>query len=118
MKQLLKEVSAHIKKDYDSGFDTYTAMQSHPGWDIHRNIIGRIKLSIVKEMLSERFTRLSPTEKDSQQKAFFMLDEILNYLINPIERDIKKQKFNQGVNQAMGINPVTKEPLTGKDLNS
>jgi len=112
MKQFLQQVSEHIKSDFDGGFDSYEAMKAHPGWSVHRSIIGNIKIAIVKEMLSERFTKLTANEKDSQQKAFFMVDEILNYLLNPLEREIKRQDFRMKFDKAMGINPVT-----GKNLN-
>jgi len=111
MKRLLSEITRKLRKNGDEPFTVYAEMRNHPGWETHRQIIAELRLGIVHELLSERFTKLNPREKDSQQKAFHMTDQILQYLLFPLEVEQKRAKFEMGHHKAVGINPVT-----GKNL--
>jgi hypothetical protein len=36
-------------------------------------------------MLSEEYTKLSPDEKDAQQRGYFISKEIIDFLLNPMK---------------------------------
>jgi len=106
LKHLLDHITKDLLKDGKAPLKLYVEMRNHPGWETHKDVIARIRLGIVKDMLSERFTKLSPVEKDSQQKAYFLTDQILHYLLNPLEIEEKRAAFKLKHSKTMGTNPA------------
>lgn len=72
-------------------FRKYYQMTEHPGWKTHQDILITLKGLIVEEILSKKFTDLSSSEKDVQQRAYAGINEIIDFLINPVS---KAQKLN------------------------
>ena len=112
MKKLLNDITKKLRSNGDESLKMYYEMFKHPGWETHRTIIAEIRMGIISELLSERFTKLPPDEKDSQQKAFHITDQVLQYLLHPMAVEQKREDFKAKHSKSMGINPVT-----GRDLN-
>jgi hypothetical protein len=54
--------------------------------------------SVVRELLSPRFTKLSPAEKDVQQRTIYQLNQVFDFLMAPMrkvnERHSRKKSLN------------------------
>ena len=62
----------------------YVEMQGSPGWKVHESILISIANEIALSMLSSEYTKLSPADKDAQQRGYFIAKEIIDFLINPL----------------------------------
>lgn len=95
MKQILREISEHYLKanQDDRKMSVYMQFKQHPGWEIHKELLYLIRGKLAEEMLSERFTKLDRLEKDARQRAFAYTDEVIRFLINPLEKALKKTEF-------------------------
>jgi hypothetical protein len=96
----------------DRRLSHYWEMRQHPGWEVHQEILMMIRGKIAEEVLSERFTRLDIGEKDARQRAYNMVNQLIKFLVNPMEIAQKRALFKLAFDQKMGINPVT-----GRNLN-
>ena len=75
--------------------EKYRRMTKEPGWAVHQGLMVQIANQISLYMLSEDFTRLDATEKDVQQRAFFVSKEIIDFLLNPLKGAKKHAEFIQ-----------------------
>ena len=96
MKRILIELSKHYAAIDDSRvrgkITAYATMKSHPGWDVHIEMLMLLRGSIAEELLSERFTKLDAREKDVQQRAFSMVDQLIKFLTNPLAQAQERAK--------------------------
>ena len=65
-------------------------MKEHEGWPVHQEFLLLMRGSLAEEMLSSTFTKLDKDEKDSKQRAYSYVDEVIKFLLNPVE---KAQRF-------------------------
>ena len=64
--------------------------------------------SIVNELLTARYTKLSPAEKDVTQKIIYQLNQIFTFLMAPM-RMVNKKKSKKFLMGAAVPNPTRKE---------
>jgi hypothetical protein len=57
-----------------------------------RDVFRTTKLAITVEMFTARFTKLSAGEKDVQQRTFYQLDQMLDFLMAPMKVVNEKTK--------------------------
>lgn len=84
------------------------AIQSEQ-WKFYRKLLSTIKGMMGLDMFSKRYTELSPTEKDVVQRTYYNVDQMLNFLINPIGWIKKSGKW-----QIFQANLKRKEKLDGR----
>jgi len=48
---------------------------------------------IAEELLSRRFTEKDQATKDVEQRAYMMVDELIRFLLNPLEKAQKRANF-------------------------
>src|SRR5512139_2969022 len=60
-------------------------------WKFLRDTLLLIKATILTDMLSTRFTNLDMSEKDVEQRAYFNIMEVIDFLLSP-DRWIKMKK--------------------------
>lgn len=110
MKSLLREISiafANSNQD-DRKMSSYYGMMEHDGWKVHQEFLWLIRGKLAEEMLSERFTNLDQQEKDSRQRAYYYCDELVRFLLAPLERAQKVAKLRRNLQQGSnrtGSNP-------------
>ena len=87
IKALLNEISVELYKSEEGHrlATNYLEMGKHPGWNVHESILTAIGNRISLHMLSEEYTKLSPDDKDAQQRGFFIAKEIIDFLLNPMK---------------------------------
>lgn len=61
----------------------YAQMANHEGWKVHQDMMLILKGLIVEDMLTKRFTELSPIDKDVRQRAYAQVVEVIDFLHNP-----------------------------------
>jgi hypothetical protein len=66
--------------------DKYLQMQKAQGWEIHQEYLLTVRGLMAEDMLSDRFTVLTPLEKDTCQRAYSMLDQMIIFLLDPLVR--------------------------------
>lgn len=78
-----------------------------------RDVFRTTKLAITVEMFTARFTKLSAGEKDVQQRTFYQLDQMLDFLMAPMkvvnEKSKKMSTYGPQLMGAVKPNPTGKE---------
>ena len=82
-------------------------IQSEDGRFAH-DVFKTSKLAVLSELLSARFTKLPADEKDIQQRVFYQLDQMFDFLMAPMRLVNEKHR-----KQAAIYNPKT---LMGANL--
>lgn len=97
IKKLLHEISVEFIKTEEGNRmgANYLDLQKHPGWQVHENLLISIANAISYDMLSEKYTKLSPVDKDAQQRGYFIGKEIINFLLNPMKGAQKQAAISQ-----------------------
>ena len=70
----------------DRKLTKYIEMRKHQGWPVHEELLLLIRGKIAEELLSKRFTEKDMTTKDVEQRAYMMVDELIRFLLNPLEK--------------------------------
>ena len=115
MKNLINELLSTYNK-YDEfkrklqNYDNY--IKSEEG-EFVRDVFRTTKLAITVEMFTARFTKLPAGEKDVEQRTFYQLDQMLDFLMAPMKVVNEKSKpMGTYGPQLMGAgkpNPTRKE---------
>jgi len=87
IKALLNEISVALYKTEEGHrlARNYLELGNQPGWKVHESILTAIGNGISLHMLSEKYTKLSPEDKDAQQRGFYIAKEIIDFLLNPMK---------------------------------
>ncbi len=86
----------------------YHDMTKTEGWKTHQTLLVKICNELSVYMFSKEFTELTKEEKDTQQRAFVMTKEIIDFLMNPLkgaERMAAIQQYNQKLESTMRKKP-------------
>lgn len=97
MRHLLRGIGQHFyERDVDDRKLTeYVSMRQHVGWGTHREMLLTLRGMIATELLSDRFTKLDATEKDVQQRAYSHVNELINFLLNPLDLATRRAQFKR-----------------------
>ena len=97
IKALLHELSVGLYKTEEGNrlARDYLDLRNHPGWKVHESLLISIANGISKHMLSEKYTKLSPDDKDAEQRGYFIGKEIIDFLLNPTKGAQKYAAFEQ-----------------------
>lgn len=93
--KVLYATNAEFKRQLDN-FNR--AVESNE-WKFFRDAILTVKGLIYSEMLSARFTDLDPQEKDTLQKVYFEVVQLLDFFSKPLGWIKRKNRWT-------GINPA------------
>jgi hypothetical protein len=96
-------------------FHKYDALKKHEGWIVHQGFLIEIMNEISTYMLDGEFTKLEKEEKDVQQRAFFMVKEIVDFLLNPLRNAERYVALKEATNKRQAKSPERKkssEPKT------
>jgi len=95
MKVLLNEFTEFFLKSEEFQREVTNlerAIQSEQ-WKFYRKLLMSIKGMMATDMFSKRYTVLTPEEKDVMQRTYYNIDQMLNFLINPIGWMKKNSKW-------------------------
>ena len=97
MKSMLRELSVHYAQsnNSDQKLTRYVAMRQHEGWEVHQEMLLILRRMIADEMLSEKHTRLDAHDKDVAQRAYYQANELISFLLNPLELATKRAQFSK-----------------------
>ena len=116
MRGILTEISKTLAQDPNFRADilNYIEMKKHDGWLLHQKMLLTMRGMIAEEMLSSRFTKLDEHEKDVHQRTYHNVNEVIGFLLNPLERAAKKAQFERNfereINQRMTANATQRKP--------
>jgi hypothetical protein len=104
-KSIIIKLSDHYadfeNKSVQRKLSAYATMKGHPGWNVHVEMLMLLRGLVAEEILSKNFTNLDATEKDIQQRAYSMVEELIMFLINPLKKAEERAKFIRGFNREM-----------------
>ncbi len=102
MRRIITQLSKKYSDVNDRKLTKYLAMRSHEGWAVHQEMLLLLRGMIAEELLSRRFTEKDKDSKDVEQRAYMMVDELIRFLINPLEKAIKRAQFARAFDERMG----------------
>ena len=74
-------------------------MRSHQGWEVHQEILLLLRGKIAEELLSRKFSDQDSYTKDVEQRAYMLVDELIRFLLNPLEKAQKRARFARELEQ-------------------
>ena len=86
-------------------------MMKHEGWRTFAEWLLIMRGFMAEDLLSEGFTNKESIEKDIQQRAYHLADEIILFLLNPLG---KAQKLARYQNLVKTLQGATKMGATKK----
>ena len=97
MKKYLRELSINYWKtnNDDHKLEAYMHMREHPGWQVHKEFLVYLLQQIGNEMLSQKFTNMTPELKDVLQKTYYNMAEVVKFLLDPTVEFKKQSKLLQ-----------------------
>ena len=105
MKSLLRDIAELYKTndEFKRQLENYARYIGLPEGQFVRGVMLLIKGNMTLTLLSPRYTKLDPTEKDVLQRTFYNINQMLDFLIAPLKEMQKKEsmpnlttKRNQG----------------------
>ena len=99
MKNLLANIEARFKADdsFQRLLLNYSRAMKTEDWQFFLYAIESVKAEMQGDLLSSRFTKLDSVEKDVQQRAYYNIRQVLDFLSNPqtwlIKKEAKRKKF-------------------------
>lgn len=117
MRGILTEISrAYANEQYRTQLLQYMDMQKSEGWKVHQQMLLMMRGMIAEEMLSSRFTKLDEREKDVRQRAYHNVNEVIGFLLKPIEKAVKKAEFSRNFEREMQrhMQGATQKGATGR----
>ena len=87
IKALLHQISVGYMKTEDrvNAVKHYMDMMEHRGWEAHERFLTEVLNGINHYMFSEEYTNLNEKEKDVQQRVFYHVKEVIQFLANPLK---------------------------------
>lgn len=101
MKNLLQEIEVLCRENEEIQRQIGMLQRAikTPEWKIYRDILMTVKGVMAEEVFSRAYTALDADEKDAQQRAFFHINQMLEFLMNPLpwiqrRQSIREKLFN------------------------
>ena len=110
MKTILKDISrVYFKTNEDNQkLMKYHALTRAPEWEMYKEFLLLIRGTIAEQMFSKDFTELGSREKDIRQRTYANMNEVINFLFNPlkgIESEVKFKQHNAKMEATHGKQP-------------
>jgi len=97
-------------------WNKYEALHEYDGWKVHQGLLIEIMNQVSTYMLNSEFTKLDKEEKDVQQRAFYIVKEVIDFMLNPLKNAQRYVALQDAANKQGKGSPrkVVKEPRTQK----
>jgi hypothetical protein len=82
-------------EEFKQQIENYHRVVQTKEWKFFKDAILTIKGMVYTELLSARFTNLEPREKDTEQKIYYEIVKMLDFLSNPLTWMKKRSKFSK-----------------------
>ena len=115
MRLILQRLSQHIvsnEKETEK-YRQFNQTKSSTGWAVMQEWLLFMRGLIAEHMLSRNFTELSATEKDTHQRAYAMVDELIRFLLDPTA-EARKRMLIVAHNEQIAGSP-RRRTATGKE---
>lgn len=99
MKNLMANLEArfHADDSFQRLLLNYSRAMKSEDWQFFLYAIESVKMEMQSDLLSLRFTKLDSVEKDVQQRAYYNIRQVLDFLSNPqswiAKKEMKKSRF-------------------------
>ena len=109
IKNLLHQLSIGYLQGEDrvNAIRHYMDMMEHPGWETHEQFLMEIINGINNYMFGKEYTNLDKDAKDLQQRVFYEMKNVLQFLVNPLA-GANKYTAIQRHNKKVGTQPKKK----------
>ena len=110
MKKLLKDIARGYFKSEDGKKQLlmYSNLTKFPEWSVHKEFLLIMKGTIAEQMFSDEFTKMGKEEKDVKQRTYANMNEVINFLLNPlkgIESEVRYKQHNNLMEATHGKQP-------------
>jgi len=93
---VIKFVEVYESNDaFRRKLEDYERAMKTPQWEFLRDSILVLRGNMANELLSLRFAKLDPNEKDVQQRVYYHFNQLLEFLEHPTEHIKNKRRFKQ-----------------------
>lgn len=90
------------EEEYQRRIANYQRVLKTEEWDFVRDTLLTIRGKIANDMFSRKFTELDPDEKDTVQRAYFQIDQVIEFLLNPVSWIQKRSRWSQITSKMKG----------------
>ena len=108
MKNLLNQFIRIVNdsEEFERELNKYERVKKTDEWKFVRDVLLIIKSTILQDMFSARFTNLDEKEKDIEQRTYYNINELMDFLMNPSAWiKLKKTRFAALANLAGKVKP-------------
>ena len=100
MKNLLSQFVAYYEhnEEFQREMANFQYVIKSGDWVFYKKMLMIIKGVMATDMFSSKYTSLSAEEKDVMQKTYYNIDQILTFLLNPIQWMKSKNKYRYSTN--------------------
>jgi hypothetical protein len=95
MKGLLKKLSLKILETENNKveYNKFIQLREQDGWKTLESYLMYVRAFMVEDMLTKRFSELKPMEKDVNQRAYAMVNDLIIFLLDPLAEARKLAKY-------------------------
>ena len=99
MRSLLRDIFDLNRQndEFKRQLENYARYIELPEGKFVKDVFTLLKGTILMTMLSDRYTKLDPTEKDVMQRTFFNITQMLDFLLAPVKSVQKKESRLQNL---------------------
>ena len=100
MKTLINEFVSYLDNDeFHRRMDAYSRIIKTPEWKFVSDVFLTMKGEMMVDMFSYKYTMLSEKDKDIQQKTYYQINQILEFLSDPRDwarkKTLRKKMYDQ-----------------------
>ena len=117
MKNLLNQFHEYFQQsdDFKQQIVNYQRMLKTKEWRTHYDLLMTIKGIMANDMFSRKYTSLDAQEKDVVQKTYYNINQILDFLLNPVKGIEKQGKWATFSSQLNRLKDKGKPNQKGKE---
>ncbi len=95
MRNLLNSFIEVVKGNeaFEQRMGDYERISKTQQWKFVQDVLLTIRGTMATDMFSQKYTNLDPTEKDVQQRTYYQINQLLDFLMQPTGWIRKKRKF-------------------------
>ena len=95
MRNLLNSLIQTVdgNEEFQRQLADYERVSKSVQWQFVRDVLLTIKGSILTDMFSQAYTKLDPVEKDVQQRTYYQINQLLEFLMQPTGWISRKRKL-------------------------
>ena len=108
MKNLTNQFVTYVdNEEFRQRMDAYGRIIKTKEWEFFKDVLITVRGEILGDMFSQKFTNLEPDDKNSLQKTYFQINQLLDFLSDPrgwVRKKTLKHKLYDQVSKVVKPN--------------